>query len=221
MLNIFSGVLIGFDRVIQYYRTIPAMVTPLYRGRVDNFSFYAVGWRFFEGTGSPIFDTLEADPLIYAPDIAFWVSVLLPLLALCFALYQAMKIGSFDVAFASMLCACVVCGPLAWRAYLTWLVIPLAIAAKLCLQEYKHRYLLVVVIILLVGYPTPLSLIANAFIQPGVPTAPFATTFFSFIPIGAVCGLFTLLIKLNSEKTKTEDDSKGTRRIVDNPLPSF
>jgi hypothetical protein len=192
--NALAGAVIGFERTVYYYRFIPSIVTPLYRARVDNFSLYAVGWRFFDGTGSPVFDTLKAAPLIHGPVLASFISLVLPIIGLLSALYLASRSPSFDIAFGLMLCAGVVCGPLAWRVYLTWLIIPLAVALKLFLQQPKHRNpLLALAITLLLGYPTPLSLIANAFLRPGETAAPFTSSLFTFIPLAAVWVLFACL----------------------------
>lgn len=210
--NIASVLAIGFDPAVYYYSTVPGIVAPLYRARRDNFSIFGIAWRLFEGTGSPIFDTLRVAPLFYAPQIASVAAIVLPLLALSVALYFTLQTRSFDLQFALMLCACVVLGPLAWKAYLVWLALPLAVLIwQLRTASRRLRWLALLVAVLLFGYPTPLSLLAAPFMKKDESVAPFAVSLVTFIPLLAVMGLFGLLFLT---RVQTESATYLSERTV-------
>src|SRR5574341_155745 len=52
--NLAASLLMGFDRVVRYYLDIGMAVSRLYHANEFNFSLWTIGWRVFEGTGSPI-----------------------------------------------------------------------------------------------------------------------------------------------------------------------
>ena len=199
--NALAIALIGIERAVYYYTKVPGIVAPLYQARVDNFSIYGVGWRFFEGTGSPVFESFRAQPLFYAPRLAYAVAVVLPLLALIVTIVFALRARSFDQSFALLLCACVVIGPLSWRAYMVWLALPLALVIPQLsvLQTWSARLFAMLVALLLFGYPTPLSLLAGSLVREGEALAPFLASLLTYIPLAAVCGLFTLLVYLDRD----------------------
>ena len=198
-LNLFAGFIIGLDTALKYYVEVPPTVTPLYRERMDSFSLYSVAWRFFDGTQSPLFDTQKAEPLFYAPSLALILSFALPAIAIVVTILLAHRSKSFDIAFALMICTSVILGPLAWLAYLTWLVIPLSVVLKRITLAGDRRapFATGIAALLLFFFPTPLIRISRLFIVSGQSSAPFLSSFLTFIPLVAISLLGFLLIKMN------------------------
>src|SRR5207245_10816779 len=72
--NVVAAFLMGFGHVIEYYLTVSRALFPIYRAEIYNLSAWSVGWRLFDGTGSPEVLSIQAPPLIHAPGLAPIVS---------------------------------------------------------------------------------------------------------------------------------------------------
>ncbi len=127
--NLGAGVILGWEPVWRYYTDVGPAVAHLYRSRELNFSAWSVGWRIFEGVGSPTGAGFEAAALIDAPALAPVTSAALALLILGLGLRLAYRSTSVDSSVGILVCVCILTSPVAWNHYLTLLILPLAIVA--------------------------------------------------------------------------------------------
>lgn len=201
MANLIAALIMGPHAVIYYYSIVSRMVWSLYRSHEGNLSLLSIGWRLFEGTGSPILVGVQAAPLIGAPDLAFPVSlaVVTGWLMISFAL--AARARSFDVAFGMVVCASVLVSPIVWSHYLVLLTLPVAVTVRqLAVVGFPRRYVnLLLLMILALSIPAFLLVdIMALFAFAGEttelgPVIPFATSLISLIPTVAVIALLVFL----------------------------
>jgi len=128
--NLISAMLMGFDRVLYFYLRGGSAVAALYHGYEYNFSLWTIGWKLFEGTGSPVAVGISAPPLVQSSVLARVVSVALPLGFLVVGLVLAVRAQSFDASYGILICTIILVSPVAWRHYLVLSLIPLAIIVK-------------------------------------------------------------------------------------------
>jgi hypothetical protein len=130
LANLAAAWFIGLEGLRDYYLKVGPGVSALCRGHAGNTSLCSIGWRLFEGTGSSLLTGIEAPPLVYAPKLAQWVSVALPLAVLSIGLRPAVRVRNFDLSFGIMVCLSFLVSPWVWNFYFTLLVIPLVIAGR-------------------------------------------------------------------------------------------
>ncbi|OGO42278.1 MAG: hypothetical protein A2Z04_05845 [Chloroflexi bacterium RBG_16_57_9] len=201
LANFAAGWLMGFDKVADYYLKIGSSVWAIYRAYAYNFSLWSVGWRLFEGTGSPVFHAAEAPPLVTLPMAAQMVSYALPLALLVFGLVLATRARSFDTAFGLLICVSILVSPLAWSHYLTLAAIPAVIVARrLFALDWPRRetYLAAMIALSLSSPSVGLNRMALLFAveEPVLGNAgivPFAASLITLIPAVALLGLFWLV----------------------------
>ena len=134
--NLAAGLLMGFQRIVDYYVRVSAEVTPLYRAHEGNFSLFTIGYRLFEGTGAPGLSGLVARPLLSLPALALPVSLALVGLFLILSIWLATRCRSFEAAFSLLVCSSLLLSPIFWVVYLILAVIPMGYVLKrlLCLD---------------------------------------------------------------------------------------
>jgi len=120
----------GFDKVIYFYTKVCNIIFELYKAYSGNFSIWTIGWRLFEGTGSPVLAGLEAPPLIAAPAMASYVSIALAITLLGGGLILAHRSKSFDNSFGILVCVSILVNPIAWSHYLILAIITFAIVGR-------------------------------------------------------------------------------------------
>lgn len=125
--NLGAVLVMGFERVMYFYLKVSTIVSSLYRAHEANFSMWTIGWRIFEGTGSPVLLGLEAPPLVSAPFLAPYVSATVICALLFMGLRLAIRTGSFDASFGILVCVSILVNPVAWSHYLILALIPLVI----------------------------------------------------------------------------------------------
>jgi Glycosyltransferase family 87 len=194
--NLAAALVMGFDRVIYYYVQVGASVSALYRASEGNFSILTLGWRIFSGTGSPIFISLEAPPLVAAPAIAPYVSYSIVLILLVAGLVLAARAQSFDTSFGILICVSILISPVAWSHYLVLAIIPIMIAGRYLsmLDLPRWETCAAVVLGLLLAIPRTdlgsfVSLFAVGKTARGDILVPFAAGLMMLIPAVAVLGL--------------------------------
>jgi Glycosyltransferase family 87 len=128
--NMTASLLMGFDRVAYYYLKVGPSVSSLYHARSNNFSLWSLGWKLFEGTGTPILGGVTAPPLINAPSIAPYVSTSLVMALLIVSLLLTFRARNFDTSFGILICLLILISPVAWGIYLLPALIPLAIVGR-------------------------------------------------------------------------------------------
>ena len=128
--NLFCVPLMGLSPVLKYYFKVSGMMFPLYRAAASNISLWTIGWRFFDGTGSPVIVLLQAPPLIHAPATAALVLVALPVVVLAVVLIAALRTRDQSSAFGMLICLSILIHPIAWNHYLVLMAIPVLVAAR-------------------------------------------------------------------------------------------
>ncbi len=115
------------------------LTVALYRAYAYNLSAPSLGWRLFSGTGVPEIRGVQAAPIFYSPRLAVITSILLTGAALILGLAAAIKThrygkagenANFDLAFAMMICVCLLASPMIWPHYLIILALPLTVIAR-------------------------------------------------------------------------------------------
>jgi hypothetical protein len=199
--NFGVALIIGVDRVLHYYLKVGKTVTPLYRAYSGNFSIFTIGWRLFEGTGSPVLFGLEAPPLVAAPDVAPYVSIAVSLAVLVVGFTMALRTKSFDISFGIMVCMCLLVTPVTWSHYLILTLIPIAITGRylfdLDLPKKETWIFLVISLILFLPRLDPRWFIMGHEIKEKSTQVPFVAAILTFIPAVTLIGLMWLLRSLN------------------------
>ena len=205
--NLAAALLMGFDRVFHFYLEVGGPVSTLYHAYEDNFSVWTVGWRVFEGTGSPVAAGISAPPLVQSLTLARIVSVALPLTLVVIGLVLAVRARSFDTSFGILVCISILVSPVAWRHYLVLSLIPLAIIGKrLITLDWPKRETNVSLFLGLLLF-IPRSLLDRImFALSGNDSAmrvPFTIALLSYVPAVALLGLIVLLWQLDrTEQTR-------------------
>ncbi|MDA8219581.1 MAG: glycosyltransferase family 87 protein [Dehalococcoidales bacterium] len=145
--NGIAALLVGFDVVVRYYTEVGSAVFALYRAHERNISLWSVGWRLFDGTGSPVVAGLTAPPLFASTVLAQLVSYGLPALFSVGGLALTARTRRLDTAFSILLCVSILVSPIAWMHYLSLALLPLAV----CLKHLMRR-----------GFPRPSTYIGAA-----------------------------------------------------------
>jgi uncharacterized membrane protein len=109
---------------------VSAAVTPLYRAHEGNFSLWTIGYRLFEGTGSPGLSGIVAPPLISIPGLAAPFSLALLVVVLIVSMLLAVYHQSFDAGYSLVVCCSLLVSPIFWVVYLILLLIPMAFVVK-------------------------------------------------------------------------------------------
>jgi hypothetical protein len=203
-LNITAIFIMGFDPVYYYYTEVSKIISPLYRAHEGNFSLWTLGWRFFEGTGSPQVSGIIAPPLISIPELAPIISFSVPCLLLGLGLLISHRVKKFDTAFGLLICISVLVNPIFWVIYIVILLVPIVIIWNLLVKSelpkvetyifsgislflFLPREIIVLLLDLFAG-PTTLDTI---------PQISFAASLVTLLPTAAVIGLVWLIWRLD------------------------
>jgi alpha-1,2-mannosyltransferase len=130
---IFSGLVLGPQRVVEYVTNVIPSSTAVYHGFWQNVSLWSIGWRFFQGTsravvGQVIQAQITAPPLVSWPGAAPVVAVAVPVAVLVLTVALTWRHRDFDTAFSLMLCTSILISPVSWEHYQVMLAIPIALA---------------------------------------------------------------------------------------------
>jgi hypothetical protein len=130
--NVAAAMLIGLDRTTHYYSNIGMSVSSLYHAHISNFSLWTIGWRIFDGTGSPVLivDGVSAPPLFNSPAVAPFISIAIPFAMLIFGLTYAIQARTLDTSFGILICLMIPVSPVAWDHYLIPVLIPLVFVVR-------------------------------------------------------------------------------------------
>lgn len=198
--NLGAALLMGFDRILYYYLKVSTIISPLYQAHEANFSMWTVGWRVFQGTGSPVLLGLEAPPLVASPAMAHFVSWALPLGLLGIGLTLALRAKSFDTSFGILVCVSILVNPIAWGHYLILALIPLVIVGhrlySLDLPRKETWCLLLFSLLLFIpklGIRWFILQLTGNELSAKSAQVPFAATLLTLIPAVAILGLLWLV----------------------------
>jgi hypothetical protein len=199
-----AALLMGIDRVVHFYIEVSRVVSPLYHGHEANFSLWTIGWRLFEGTGSPVLFGLKAPPLMDVPDVAKYVSLALPAALLGVGLLLALRARSFDAAFSILVCVSLLVNPVAWSHYLILTLIPLVVVGRrlfaLDLPTRETWIILALSLLLFIprlGFRRFLVRLAGQDTTLQSPPVPFAVALLTLIPAVAIIGLMCFVWHLD------------------------
>jgi len=203
--NFVAALLMGFDRVAYYYLDVGASVSELYRNCELNFSAWALGWRFFDGTRTSVFVSLQAPPLIASPTAAHYASYVLPLVLLMVGLILAARERRFDISFGILICISLLISPVAWTYYITLASIPVVIVVRDLFTlklPGRETYAAIVIGLLMSISPRQLHVIALSLAGKGpaideTTTVPFVAGLVTLVPALAVLGLLWLVYRLD------------------------
>lgn len=183
--NIAASLLIGFNRIIDYYLSTGPMVSTFYRTVDRNRSLWTIGWRLFYGTGRDYFSNIQSPPLFYSPDLASILSFILPASLLLLVLWSAIKSTNFDMSFSLLVVVSILISPIAWDFYFLLLLIPFAVIIRSLFTlglPRRETYIASVVFLVLLSYDPLLTIMFSLFPQ---------TAEVRIVPLGA--SLLTLL----------------------------
>jgi hypothetical protein len=209
--NVSASMLIGFDRMADYYLKVGMSVSQLFHAHEENFSLWTVGWRVFEGTGSPIQYGVNAPPLFDAPSIAPFFSIALPLAMLIMGLLFAIKARSFDTSFGILVCIMILVSPFARIIYLLPALIPLVIVVRnLSSLNWPNKETNIAVCIGITLFIPPVALHrfmillnGNGIADGTVPTVSFPVALLSLLPAVGLLGLLWIVWRLERLSSET------------------
>lgn len=127
LANLGATLLTSLDTTWEYYVNVGSAFMPLYRNSPDNLSLWTIGWRLFEGTGSPIRIDFQSPPVVFAPEIASWVTYGVFLSILLATFKFATHVNNFDIVYGILMGMSIFMNPIAWIHYFTWLVFPISL----------------------------------------------------------------------------------------------
>jgi Glycosyltransferase family 87 len=219
LANLAAAWFIGLEGIAHYYLKVGPLVSALHRAQERNLSVWTIGWRLFEGTGSSILLGVKAPPLIYAPELARWVSLALPLAVLIIGLWLAYRARSFDFSFGILVCVSILISPVAWSVYFMLLVIPFLIGGR-CLMDlaFPTRETIIVIGLLLI-FSVSHSSLHNYLLwfAPGQPngnivTAPQVSWWVSMLALIPSACLLVLIYVLSQLSQKCTNEENYERR---------
>jgi Glycosyltransferase family 87 len=208
--NVTASLLMGFDRVAHYYLKVGPSVSSLYHAHEVNFSLWSLGWRLFEGTGSPIrfggFG-VTAPPLINAPSIAPFVSGSIVMALLMVSLLLTCRARNFNTSFGILVCLMILISPVAWSISLLPALIPLGIVGRsLSFLDWPKKETFIAFGVGVALFIPPLfflrfvlSLHDWGIRSDGRLSVPFAVALLSLWPAMALLGLLWLVWRLDPD----------------------
>jgi hypothetical protein len=211
LTHLAAAMTMGTANIWYYYLNSGDWVYPLYRAHNQNFSSWSIGWRIFEGTGSPVLVSAVSPPLINAPELAHYVSVAIPLGVLAISLLLAIKVHGDSQAFGIMVGASILISPIAWIHYFTLATIPIAIAMRGFYNGHiKPPYMIIIAALLLFPSTTYLKFIAYfaqyPFVEGQDLILPSGTALFSVLPTVIILCLSFLLYFMKRNQTSSDNE---------------
>lgn len=206
--NMTAGLLMGHETILDYYLEVSAAVTPLYRAHEGNFSLWTIGYRFFEGTGSPGLSAITAPPLLSMPQLAAPISGALMIGCLAASMFLAVRCRSFNAAYSLIVCSALLISPIFWVVYLILALIPMAFVLQQLAYYNYPNFESWVTLGLLVFLMIPREILVTLlWIQPyeivpgSAPVFSFAGSLISLLPTMMIMLLMGLIVRLDRYKT--------------------
>lgn len=204
LANLVGILIIGLDRVLAYYTVVAPSVSQIYRATSMNTSVYSLVWSLFVGTKDLIWSSVETTSMFSMSTFAPLVAILVSLLFAGIGIWKAFQMQTFDGAFALLICVSVLVGPITWRHYFTWLVIPLTVVVcYLSTLNFPSKLSQVMICVLgLAGVswylPDPIiKFLTGLYIQPAtLTTVPFAVGIVTYVPSMVAVILMILLVRV-------------------------
>jgi len=108
----------------MYFREVLPVILNVNRSHVRNGSVASLGWRIFEGTGSPVIFGATAPPLVENASLALITSTVLPLLVVvvsCIVIRHRRL--DLDASLGVFICISILVSPISWPHYQVLLAI--------------------------------------------------------------------------------------------------
>jgi hypothetical protein len=202
--NFVAGMLMGFEKIPYYYMKVSQMVTPLYRAYEGNFALWTIGYRFFEGTGSPGLSGIAAPPLLSLPVLAGPFSAALVVSFLIVSMLIAIRCRTFDAAFSFVVSSSFLLSPIFWVAYLILALIPMSfIITRLVSLEFPGWETWIAALLLgflLVPREILVSLLwslPHKIVAGSAPVFPFAASLVTLLPVIMVLIIMGMVFRLD------------------------
>ena len=123
-LNLVALCVVGIGPFMDYYLRVSTQVIKVWHGYMVNFSLWSIGYRLFEGMGSPIMkDLFRVPPIINLPWVSPLVSIGLVVGFLLFGLVCAIRSIELETAFSILVCVIIVISPVSWDHYYVMIII--------------------------------------------------------------------------------------------------
>ena len=146
-LNLISMIVIGLGPFINYYLKVSNQVFHTYHAVMHNFSLWSVGYRLFEGTGSPDFvNYFKAPPLIAMPGLAPLISAGLVGVFLIVGMVWAFHSTDVETTFAILVCIMVAISPIAWDHYYVLIIISIIVLFRNLIRRSFPAWLTLILI---------------------------------------------------------------------------
>lgn len=205
--NLLASLLCGPRVVLQYYLEIGTAVVPLYRAHEENFSLWSIGWRLFDGTGSPVLEGMMSPPLVSLPALAVWVSAGVCIAALVLGLRLGLLANDETRALSILVCFSILLSPVVWDHYLVLALLPIFVALHgLRTLDFPPTESLLSISVMIVALVPQYKIRHNVLVllghDPSVRTVevPFLATLPSLLPILMVLGIVGLLWRLDRHR---------------------
>jgi hypothetical protein len=208
MLNVITGIIVGFDVIRDYYFFIGPSVTQYYQAFGYNYSLSTIGWRLFDGTGSTILLEFSAPPLLESFFLARLVSLLVPLFFLTVCVTYAYREQNLDVTFSLFVVVAILISPISWIHYFSLTLIPLSVIVRtLKCHNYPTNITIftgfAIIFLVFISETRIITSIVNGF-STGVINSERQVSFwaglFSYLPLLALLAVTGILLITNREK---------------------
>jgi hypothetical protein len=201
--NLLALLMMGWDQIFYYYTRVSVQVMPLYRSFGWNLSLASLGWRLFEGTGSPGLVGFLSAPLFSWPLGAQLFSFLVPATVFLVALWRVRRVASFDIAYAMMICVAVIASPISWIHYFVLAAISIVVAVGYLrsrpLFGGESEFMLLMGALFLCWdnlHDSLLKMAAIAVVN-NQPVVPLWVSLWSFLPTILLLAIFVFLERLD------------------------
>ena len=168
VINIIAMLVIGIESFLFYYLNVGAVVSPLYQRSVYNFSIWTLGTKVLCDV-----QNLSLCPFAFSK-WALPVNTVIALTSFLVALILAWRAKEALLAYGILICISLLLSPVTWRHYFVLAIIPLMYLHMLANQQNwsRQRRYIWLVLVLIMGLPDLVGLLALPLVAPLVALAP-------------------------------------------------
>ncbi len=206
---------LGFEALDLYFRTIGPTVAGYYRGYSRNMSLWSVGWKLFDGTGSPVLAGIAMPPLFKSQSLAVAAAYGMALLAAGYFARLCVKSRTLEGSFGIALGGSLLISPLCWSHYLVVMALPVAYVFRNLemLRKQKTYFLLGFVSLVCLALPGPyLASFEKWLLQSSTLQNPLGMLLVSMIPMYGVIGTSLLCFFVSTQGTIVPIQQKDLTR---------
>jgi hypothetical protein len=127
-----AGLVIGPERLTDYFTRILPVITAYYQNEPINYSLWTIGARLWEGLGpGTVTNTSIAPILAYSHNLVAPTTIIALCVAAIVGWEVTMRSKGLEVPVATLTCLAILLSPLSWSYYFVLAVLPIAIALRL------------------------------------------------------------------------------------------